>query len=132
MRRRGYSTSGTTHESDFKIMKSVTVLVPASSANLGPGFDVLGVALGLFNEVRATAEGSSKGQIGKLHMDIQGAGTDELPRDASNLLVQAMERVCRKMRCWPARLTLELVNRIPLARGMGSSSAAIVGGLAAA
>ena len=113
-------------------MKTSRVLVPATSANLGPGFDVLGVALGLFNEVHATAEGASKGRIGALQIDVHGAGTDELPRDASNLIVQAMERVCRKTRCWPQRLTLKLVNRIPLSRGLGSSSAAIVGGLAAA
>ena len=113
-------------------MKTVTVHIPATSANLGPGFDVLGVALGLTNEVRATADGTGKGKIGSLSINIHGAGVDELPRNASNLLVQAMIRVCKKTKCWPASLKLELVNRIPLSRGLGSSSAAIVGGLAAA
>jgi len=114
-------------------MKKVTVQVPATSANLGPGFDVLGVALGLYNDVSmASDQGFQSRPYTALAVRISGDGVDTLPIDKNNLIVRAAEVVFKEAGRWPKRLSVEVMNRIPLARGMGSSSAAIVGGMAAA
>ena len=116
--------------------KKVTVHVPATSANLGPGFDVLGLALALYNEVHLETEEahfSSFRQSPQVHVTIEGEGAGHLPRDASNLILQAVFKVFEKAKRWPrGSLRVKTVNRIPLSRGLGSSSAAIVGGLCAA
>lgn len=101
----------------------VTVTVPATSANLGPGFDSLGLALGLRDEL--TAEVTSAG----LEVDVEGAGADEVPRDESHLVVRAMRTAFAEVGAHPSGLRLTCRNVIPHARGLGSSSAAIVGGL---
>ncbi len=105
---------------------SVRVTVPATSANLGSGFDVLGLALELYNEVEASvaAEG--------LEVTVDGEGADALPRDGSNLVVSAMDMVFERAGRRPTGLRVGCINRIPLGRGLGSSAAAIVGGLLAA
>jgi homoserine kinase len=116
-------------------MKKVRVQIPATSANLGPGFDVIGVALKLYNEVSVEADPkgwSSHRQTPSIAMDIRGLGANDLPRDPSNLVVRAMLRVCDKVHRWPRLLRMQLVNRIPLSRGLGSSAAATVGGIVAA
>src|SRR6185295_12184726 len=116
-------------------MKKVHVKVPATSANLGPGFDVLGVALPLFNEVTMQINGggwTSARRALSLSVDIEGEGFDVLPRDESNLVVRAAFQVFEAARRWPGTLKVKAINRIPLARGMGSSSAATLGGLWAA
>lgn len=103
----------------------VRVRVPATSANLGPGFDSLGLALGLYNEAElALAEQTS--------VTITGEGADCLPGDERHLLLRSAARLAQE--CGRAVPGWQLVqrNHIPLARGMGSSSAAIVGGLVAA
>lgn len=107
-------------------MKKVTVTIPASTANLGPGFDCLGLALGLRNTVEfyETAQG--------LEIDVEGEGEDRIALDATNLIVRAAEAVFEKVSRRPAGLRLHAVNGVPVGSGMGSSSAAIVGGLAAA
>jgi homoserine kinase len=93
------------------------VRVPASSANLGPGFDVLAAALAIHLELEVT-------ETGEFSVD---AGADGLPEDRSNLCVRAFERL------HPADgLRFEIRSDIPAARGMGSSAAAIVAGLMAA
>ena len=103
----------------------IVIRVPATTANLGPGFDVLGMALGLWNEVHVAPASA-------LRITVEGEGADSLLRDRRNLVYRAMERFARKMgRSLPA-FHLHLVNRIPLQAGLGSSSAAIVGGLEAA
>jgi homoserine kinase len=116
--------------------KKAVVHIPATSANLGPGFDVLGVALALYNEVHMEAEDghfSSFRQNPTVNVVIEGEGASFLPHDASNRIVQAAFKVFEKAKRWPKEaLRLKTVNRIPLARGLGSSSAAIVGGLCAA
>ncbi|KQY54493.1 MULTISPECIES: homoserine kinase [unclassified Nocardioides] len=104
----------------------VTVSVPATSANLGPGFDSLGLALSLRDELTGTVTGSG------LRIDVEGAGADDVPRDESHLVVRAMRAAFGLMNAEPPGLSLSCVNRIPHARGLGSSSAAIVGGLALA
>jgi len=101
----------------------VTVRVPATSANLGPGFDALGVALTLYDEVTATiVDGSTT-------VEIAGEGAGELPRDESHLIVRVLRTAFESFGMTPPEVTLRCVNRIPQARGLGSSSAAIVAGV---
>jgi homoserine kinase len=101
----------------------VRVRVPATSANLGPGFDALGLALGLHDELSAevTAEG--------LHIEVTGEGGELVARDETHLVVRAMRAAFAAMGVEPAGLRLHCTNRIPHSRGLGSSAAAIVGGL---
>ncbi|MBM3464036.1 MAG: homoserine kinase [Armatimonadetes bacterium] len=102
------------------------VVVPATSANLGPGFDCLGLALEVANEsVFAWADRDAA--------EVEGEGAECLPRDASHLSLQALRHGLSALGVKDARpVALRQINRIPLSRGMGSSAAAIVAGLAAA
>jgi homoserine kinase len=100
----------------------VHVTAPASSANLGPGYDCLGVALPLRNDV--VVERSA----GSLEVILHGDGADSLPADATNLVVQAFRR---SSGLTGDGLRFTLTNHVPLRSGTGSSSAAIVAGLAA-
>jgi len=96
----------------------VIVRAPATSANLGPGFDCAGVALDLWNELELTdGEG----------VEVEGEGAGELPHDESNLAVRAFALLAD-----PAGMRFGFVNRIPLESGLGSSAAAIALGLRAA
>lgn len=104
----------------------VTVRVPASAANLGPGFDSLGLALGLHDVVAVRATG------GGLSVDIAGEGADTLRRDHRNLVVRAMRETFAVLGGQPRGLAVVCTNRIPQSRGLGSSSAAIVAGICAA
>ncbi|KAB1102106.1 homoserine kinase [Micromonospora aurantiaca (nom. illeg.)] len=104
----------------------VRVRVPATSANLGPGFDALGLALGRHDDV--TAEVTDGG----VRVSVIGEGAGELPSDERHLIVTAMRATFDALGAQPAGLALECVNRIPQARGLGSSSAAIVAGVLAA
>ncbi len=104
----------------------VIVRVPATAANLGPGFDCLGMALGLYNIVTAEAAPS------RLTVRIIGEGEDALPRGAENQVLRAMRAVFRRVGRQLTGLSLELQNAIPVARGLGSSAAATVAGLVAA
>ncbi len=106
----------------------VRVSVPATSANLGPGFDSLGLALSMRDQL--VAEVSSAG----LEIVVDGAGADEVARDESNLVVRSMRAAFAEMGAasGPPGLRLECHNVIPHARGLGSSSAAIVAGLSLA
>lgn len=105
----------------------VQVSVPATSANLGPGFDSLGLALSLRDELEA--EVLPEGLV----VDVQGAGAgpDEVgvPRDESHLVVRSMRAAFELMGEQPPGLRLSCRNVIPHARGLGSSSAAIVAGV---
>ena len=105
---------------------SFIVHVPATTANLGAGFDCLGLALDLRNSIAVEVGGAG------LQIEIEGEGADSLPRDASNRVVVAMERVFALTQRARPPLRLRMTNRIPLARGLGSSAAAAVGGLLAA
>lgn len=104
----------------------ITVRVPASSANLGPGFDTLGLALALYDEVTVEAVGDS------LVVQVQGQGAADVPRDERHLVVSSMRRAFDALGESPAGLRISCVNVIPHGRGLGSSAAAIVGGLIAA
>jgi len=110
---------------DF-VRGQVTVQVPATSANLGPGFDCLGLALDLHD--RLTAEIVDSG----LQVEISGEGADSLPHDETHLVVRVMRRAFDEMGVGQPGLRVRFENAVPQARGLGSSSAAIVGGLALA
>ncbi len=102
----------------------VTVIVPATSANLGPGFDALGLALDLVDEV--TAEVVPDGY----RVEVTGEGAGEVPTGADHLIVATMLTTFDRMSvARPPGLRLFCRNRIPHARGLGSSSAAIVAGI---
>ncbi|GAA1843787.1 homoserine kinase [Asanoa iriomotensis] len=99
------------------------VRVPATSANLGPGFDALGLALGLHDDVAAWV--TDRGW----HVDVAGEGAGELPTGADHLIARAMAATFERLGGQPPGVAIECVNRIPQARGLGSSSAAIVAGV---
>lgn len=101
----------------------VVVRVPASSANLGPGFDSLGLALELRDELEATVTESDLG------VDVVGEGAGDVARDETHLVVQAMRAAFDALGTQPGGLLLSCRNRIPHARGLGSSASAIVGGV---
>ena len=103
---------------------TVTVRVPATTANLGPGFDCLGMALDLWNEVRAAPSDSPS-------VSIEGEGPGTLPSGTDNLVYRSIARLFQAAGAPPPLLRVHCVNRIPLERGLGSSAAAIVGGLVA-
>ncbi|MEH3033462.1 MAG: homoserine kinase [Aeromicrobium erythreum] len=105
---------------------TVVVRTPASSANLGPGFDALGLALGLFDELRAERLDAPDGT---LEVVVRGEGEGEVPLDASHLVVRAMDAAFDLMNLPRPALRLTCENAIPHGRGLGSSSAAIVGGI---
>jgi homoserine kinase len=105
----------------------VTVTVPATSANLGPGYDCLGLALELRDELTAEVVGGDR-----LEIQVVGEAADEVPRDPSHLVVRAMDAAFGAIGVRTPGVRLSCTNRIPHARGLGSSSAAIVGGIALA
>ncbi|MFI9151828.1 homoserine kinase [Streptomyces sp. NPDC053367] len=105
---------------------AVRVRVPATSANLGPGFDALGLALGLYDDVVVRVADSG------LHIDIAGEGSETLPRDEKHLLVRSMRTAFDVLGGQPRGLEIVCANRIPHGRGLGSSSAAICAGIVAA
>jgi homoserine kinase len=100
----------------------VTVRVPATAANLGPGFDSFGLALDLCNEVSVDTSGPAE-------IVWDGEGADELPVDGSDLIGRVMAAVAGRMSLPIAPHHRLARNRIPLARGLGSSSAATVAGI---
>lgn len=102
--------------------ESLTVSAPATSANLGPGFDALAVALDLSNAVII------RRRPGPLAVRVTGEGAGEVPEDASNLVCRALLQGVASL----DGLEIECRNRIPLGRGLGSSAAAVCAGLVAA
>jgi homoserine kinase len=102
----------------------VEVSVPATSANLGPGFDSLGLALGLRDLL--TGEVTSRPA---LDIEVTGMGADDVPRDETHLVYRAMREAFAEMGCEVPGIRLRCHNVIPHSRGLGSSSAAIVGGI---
>lgn len=102
---------------------TVTVRAPATSANLGPGYDSLGLALSRYDEVRARICNAG------LDVRVSGAGAGELEFDEAHLVVRAMRATFDRLGAQPPGLELDCYNDIPHARGMGSSAAAIVSGI---
>ncbi|EPD71010.1 homoserine kinase [Corynebacterium pyruviciproducens ATCC BAA-1742] len=104
----------------------VHVRVPASSANLGPGFDTLGIALTMYDEVDVEVIPSG------LEIEIHGEGAQTLPRDGSHLVVRAIRAGLTAADATAPGLKVTCYNTIPQSRGLGSSAAAAVAGVAAA
>lgn len=104
----------------------MTVRPPATSANLGPGFDAFGLALELRDEV--TVEVVESG----LEVEIEGEGAGTLPTGEHHLIVRSLRAAFARLGARPPGLRVRCVNRIPHGRGLGSSSAAICAGIMAA
>lgn len=113
------------------VCNSVSVCVPATSANLGSGFDVAGIALDYADSLVFTLD-DSLDDSQDVRVIIHGEGEDTLPKDETHLVVRAFRKACEAFGLPRLRFTLEAHNRIPQARGMGSSASAIVSGVAAA
>ncbi|WP_431878094.1 homoserine kinase [Amycolatopsis sacchari] len=109
-------------------MTSFKVTVPASSANLGPGFDALGLALGLHDVVEVQViEAGLKVEV----FDAGAGGVEDVPTDETHLVVRAIRHTCERLGVRVPGLHLRCFNKIPHARGLGSSAAAVVSGVAA-
>ena len=105
---------------------TASAVVAASSANLGPGFDSLGLALSLYDEI--VVETTESGLI----VEVEGEGAGQVPLDPTHLVVRAIQRGLRAAGVDAPGLIVRCRNAIPHSRGLGSSAAAVVGGLAAA
>jgi len=105
---------------------AVRVRTPATSANLGPGFDCAGLCLSLYDVVQVRAGGTG------LSVEVAGEGADRLPRDERHLVVSTLRAAFDRLGGQPSGLQVSCDNRIPQSRGLGSSSAAIVAGVLAA
>jgi homoserine kinase len=103
-----------------------SAVVAASSANLGPGFDSLGLALSLYDEIQVETTESG------LTVEVEGEGAGEVPLDSTHLVVRAIERGLDAAGVRAAGLKVRCRNDIPHSRGLGSSAAAVVGGLGVA
>lgn len=108
-------------------LKRVKVSIPATTANLGPGFDCLGLALGLRNEICMTAVPEPG-----LTVEVDGEGAGHIPTDASNMVVRAAEMMFERVGKRPSGLHIQQTNHIPVSSGLGSSAAATLGGILAA
>ncbi|MGI8576507.1 MAG: homoserine kinase [Nocardioidaceae bacterium] len=106
--------------------RPVTVRAPATSANLGPGFDSFGLCLSLFDTVTAEAGGTG------LEIDVRGEGAGVVPVDLAHLVARAMHATFEQVGVLPPPLRLTCLNKVPHRRGLGSSAAAIVAGVLAA
>ena len=104
-------------------MSKTEIIVPASTSNLGASFDTCGLALSLY--LRVEAEARERG----FEIVLTGAGAEKLPRDETNLIVRAALHTAQQRRREISGAILRVDNQIPLSRGLGSSSAAIIAGI---
>ncbi|WP_031464583.1 homoserine kinase [Sciscionella sediminilitoris] len=102
----------------------VRIRVPGSSANLGPGFDALGLALGIHDTLEVS-------RADRLEVTVSGEAAQEVPRDEGHLVLRAMRAAEDRLGVRIGPVKLSCANEIPHARGLGSSAAAIVAGIAA-
>lgn len=102
------------------------IVVPATTANIGPGFDCLGIALSLYNEIEV--EEISEGLV----IEVEGRDKEKIETNENNLVYQSMLRTFDKIGSYPKGLKIKQFNNIPISRGLGSSAACIVGGVMAA
>ena len=109
------------------IGRKVTVKVPATSANLGPGFDTLGMALSYYDELEVEAVAGSGAVV-----EVHGEGAGDVPTDETNLVVTSIAYTFKHFNQAVPGLRLKAHNIIPHGRGMGSSGAAVVSGIIAA
>lgn len=106
----------------------VRVATPASSANLGPGFDTMGLALGVWDSCEVAVS-----DLPGVRIEASGEGADAVPKDGSHLVVRTMMRTWAELGVIPpVGLDVTCRNRVPHGRGMGSSATAIVTGIVAA
>lgn len=112
---------------DGIVGRTVAVRVPATSANLGPGFDTLGLALSVYDTLEVTAL-----PPGELEIDVSGSGADDIPRDGSHLIVRTIAAVFADVGRPVPGLRIVAENGVPHGRGLGSSGAAVVAGVLAA
>jgi homoserine kinase len=116
-------------------MRRFVIRVPCSSANIGPGFDVVGLALSIFLELHVTINPSTtRTQNAAQHcvVEYEGEGADEVPLEAdANLITRTALYVlkCHDIRTFEPGTTVKIINPIPLGRGLGSSGAAVVAGV---
>jgi homoserine kinase len=103
---------------------SFTVIVPATTANIGPGFDCLGAALSLYNKVKFT-----KIDYKDLEIEVTGTEAEKVSRERDNLLYQSFVKLYENIGQKVPSVLIEIDLEVPLARGLGSSATAIVGGL---
>src|SRR5262245_36803888 len=106
-----------------------TIRVPASTSNLGAGFDAFGLALKLYLEVRVELREADA--VDCVCVDVEGEGEGELPRTADNLICRAFRLAAEREGVRPPPVAFRVRNEIPLARGLGSSAAAAVAGFSA-
>jgi len=106
---------------------AVKVRVPGTTANCGPGFDSVGIACTIYNELELILS-----QQGSLVIEIEGEGKEIIPTDEENIVYQVIQTVLEKVGAKYQGIHIKMVNQIPLSRGLGSSAAAIVAGLFAA
>jgi homoserine kinase len=111
----------------MSVVSSVTVTVPATTANLGPGFDCIGAALTLYNEFKFI-----RVDEGRVTIAVTGAEAEKVKTDESNLVYQAFVTLYQHLQQIPPPVKIEIEMDVPLARGLGSSATAIVGGLVGA
>ncbi|MCF4967418.1 homoserine kinase [Nostoc sp. CMAA1605] len=111
----------------MSVVSSVTVRVPGTTANLGPGFDCIGAALTIYNKFQFT-----RLDEGELIIDVTGEEAERVQTDKSNLIYQAFVKLYQHIEQTPPPVKIEIELGVPLARGLGSSATAIVGGLVAA
>lgn len=104
----------------------VRVIVPATTANLGPGFDTMGLALDMYTEVIMEAGGEG------IRITSEGEGSEELSSSEDNLIYKCAKKLFDSVEYEPKGLSLRIINGIPLSRGLGSSASAIIAGLLAA
>lgn len=108
--------------------RSVSVRVPGTSANLGPGFDSLGLAVSLYDYLSVTVLAPDA----ELEFDLHGEGVEELPRDESHLVVLAMDKAFARLGYSRGGMLIKANNVLPHGRGLGSSASAIVAAILAA
>ena len=108
-------------------MTQSTVIVPATTANIGPGFDCLGAALTLYNQVQFTL--LPEAEASQLCLEVQGPEAERVSRGKDNLLYRAWSKVFQVIGKDIPAVSISIQLGIPLARGLGSSATAIVGGL---
>ncbi|KAH6724689.1 ribosomal protein S5 domain 2-type protein [Leptodontidium sp. 2 PMI_412] len=112
----------------------ITIKVPCSSANIGPGFDVIGLALSIWLEIQVSIDNTTKSEAPlNCKISYEGEGAEEVPLSAdSNLITRTALYVlrCHGQRAFPSETKVHIVNPIPLGRGLGSSGAAVVAGVA--
>lgn len=107
---------------------NVKVRVPGTTANCGPGFDSIGIACSIYNELELSVFNDKA----ELKIEIMGEGRASIPSDESNVVYKAIRHVFSQVGVQYSGIHIRMLNNIPLARGLGSSAAAIVSGLTSA